>query len=137
LAYNTKKKGPQVTLDSYENSLLSGWEDIYKKGQLTLWILLALRDSPKYMAQIKTFITEATSNTLLADDKSMYRALRRYHAAEMITFSTVPSETGPDRKLYQLASAGERVLAAFCERNIVPVFYRPDIQKLIESAGKI
>lgn len=118
-------------LDDYENRLVKGWEDIYKKGQLTMWILLALRDSPKHMVDIKQFITEQTDGTLGADDKSMYRALRRYHNAEMISFTSEPSQNGPDRKVYQLTATGTHVLAAFCRRNISNVFYKPSVQKLI------
>ena len=117
--------------DTYEKSLLKAWEDVYKKGQLTLWILLALKDGPKHMAEIKQFIAEHTHDALRADDKSMYRALRRYHAAEMIAFTAAPGAGGPDRKVFELAPTGRRVLKAFCARNIVPIFYQPAIKKLI------
>lgn len=122
-----------MNLDKYEQSLLDGWEDVYKKGQLTLWILLALKDSPKHMADIKLFIEKATNNTLTADDKSVYRALRRYKAADMITFTTVPGNSGPDRKIYALSATGEHVLVAFCTRNITDVFFKSSTQKLIEG----
>ena len=36
--------------------LLSSWEQTYKKGQLTLWIFLALKDGQKYVDEIKEFI---------------------------------------------------------------------------------
>ena len=36
--------------------LLSSWEETYKKGQLTLWIFLALKDGQKYVDEIKKFI---------------------------------------------------------------------------------
>lgn len=123
-----------MRLDPYEQSLLRGWEDVYKKGQLTFWILLALKDGPKHMAEIKQFIAEQTHDTLVADDKSMYRALRRYRSAEMIVFKSAPGNGGPERKIFALASAGSRVLAAFCERNIIPVFYQSNIEKLIKRS---
>ncbi|NLT50195.1 MAG: PadR family transcriptional regulator, partial [Ignavibacteria bacterium] len=31
------------------NELLSAWEETYKKGQLTLWVFLALKDGKKYV----------------------------------------------------------------------------------------
>ena len=64
-------------LDKYEKELLAGWEEVYKKGHLTLWILLSLKHSPKHMTQIKRFLQAYTDGTLWADDKSIYRALRR------------------------------------------------------------
>lgn len=118
-------------LSKYELTLLDGWEEMYKKGQLTLWILLALKDCPKHMAEIKVFISKATQNTLSADDKSMYRALRRYYDADMIDFTNVPSINGPDLKVYRLTEVGGRVLAEFINRNITSVFHNPRTIKLL------
>lgn len=120
-------------MSEYSKQLLNGWEEIFKKGQLTLWILLALKDGPKYMADIKRFIAEATNDILVADDHSMYRALRRYNDAELIDFTQVPGkQSGAERKTYQLTALGNEVLCAFVERNISDVFYKPHIKKLID-----
>jgi PadR family transcriptional regulator PadR len=122
-------------LDNYEQKLLDGWEDVFKKGQLTLWIMLALKDGPKHMADIKYFIQHATNGTLSADDKSMYRALRRYYDAELLDFTT-KSGNGPDLKIYSLTKIGSRVLDSFVERNITKVFYKLNIRELIERSSK-
>jgi PadR family transcriptional regulator PadR len=119
-------------LDTYEQQLLDGWEDVFKKGQLTLWIMLSLKDGPKHMAEIKDFIGRATNGALSADDKSMYRALRRYYDVELIDFGQEPGQGGPDRKVYRLTDLGLRVLEAFTKRNITDVFYNPAIRELIE-----
>lgn len=118
-------------LDDYEQKLLDGWEDVYKKGQLTLWIMLALKAGPKHMAEIKEFICRATNDTLSADDKSLYRALRRYYDVELIEFTMEAGEGGPDRKVYGLTETGERVLGDFSRRNISNVFFKPEIKQLI------
>jgi PadR family transcriptional regulator PadR len=120
-------------LDAYEQKLLDGWEDVFKKGQLTLWIMLALKDGPKHMADIKQFIHEATNDSLSADDKSMYRALRRYYEAELLSFINQPGN-GPDRKVYALTEIGHKVLRSFVTRNITEVFYKPHIKALIERS---
>jgi PadR family transcriptional regulator PadR len=120
--------------DSFEQKLLTGWEDVYKKGQLTLWILLALRDGPKHMADIKSFIFHATNDLLQADDKSMYRALRRYADVEMIAYSLEPNESGPDRKIYSLTEVGASVLANFVKRNITDIFFSPSVRRLLEKS---
>jgi PadR family transcriptional regulator PadR len=39
--------------EKLKTDLLTTWEETYKKGQLTLWIFLALRDGDKYMNEIK------------------------------------------------------------------------------------
>ena len=119
-------------LDRYEQELLSGWEETYKKGQLPLLIFLSLKDGPKHMAAIKQFIAHTTNGILKVDDKSMYRALRRYNDAELLEFKQAPGQRGPDRKLYQLTAPGQRVVGEFVTRNIIQVFYQPHIKKLIE-----
>lgn len=121
-------------LTPYEATLLAGWEDVFKKGQLTTWIMLALLDGAKHMSQIKEFIETATDNIVTADDKSMYRALRRYHDADLVEYQTQPGNGGPDRKIYTLTPSGSAVLAHFLHRNIVQIFYKPQIQALIERS---
>ena len=116
-----------------ENALLSGWEDVYLKSQLTLWVLLALKAADKHMAEIKSFIQEATNKTLSPDDKSMYRSLRRLAAGEMIYFVQKPAKNGPDYKVYSLTKVGQRVLDLFLERHITTVFYNPTVRSLIEK----
>ena len=39
--------------EKIRDMLLAGWEDVYKKSQLTLWILIALKDGEKSMASVK------------------------------------------------------------------------------------
>lgn len=118
-------------LDKYEQTLLDGWEEVYKRAQLTLWILLALKDGNKYMNQIKAFINQHTNGTLLADDKSMYRALRRFNDAQMVDYYNQPNDIGPDLKVYSLTVSGKRITKAFVARNINDIFYKADTKKLI------
>jgi PadR family transcriptional regulator PadR len=118
-------------LSKYEQTLLEGWEEVHKRGQLTLWILLALKDGPKHMNNIKQFISEATDNAVSADDKSMYRALRRYSDAEMIDFTAQPSKNGgPDLKIYKLTEIGRNVLEQFIQRNVVSLFINQSKKEL-------
>lgn len=121
-----------IDLDNYEQTLLDGWEDTYKKSQLTLWILLALKEQAKHMAAIKRFMTNATNGTVDADDKSMYRALRRLNEAEIIGFAQIPGEGGPERKQYSLTATGKHLLKAFLRRNIIETLYNQPIRNLIE-----
>lgn len=120
-------------MDRYEQQLLHGWESVFKKGQLTLWILLALKDGPKFMPDIKAFALQATHGVVDADEKSLYRALRRFTEAEMVTYTTEANSNGPDRKRYRLTDTGRRVLDAFMKRNIVDIFFEPAIQRLLRD----
>ncbi len=121
-----------MTLSDYEKILLGGWEDVHKKSQLTFWILLALKDGPKHMAEIKYFISVKTNNLLEADDKSMYRALRRFQDADMINNDLKNNPNGPDQKVFKLTKSGKKILAEFIERNINNIIFRPDVKKLLE-----
>ena len=120
-------------LNKYEQTLLEGWEEVHKKGQLTLWILLALKDSPKHMANIKLFILKETNGLLEADDKSMYRALRRFNEVEIVAFTIEKNKRGPDRKLYYLTKIGKDVLAAFIQHNILDILLKPSVLRLLKS----
>ena len=123
-----------ISLDSYERKLLDGWEEVFKKGQLTLWIMLALKDGPKHMSEMKAFISRATNHTLSADDQSMYRPLRRYYDAELVDFKQEPGKGGPDLKIYSLSQIGKKVLEEFIKRNIVDVFFKPEVKVLLERS---
>ena len=117
-------------LSKYERTLLEGWEEVHKRGQLTLWILLALKDGPKHMQDIKRFIAEITR--MVADDKSMYRALRRYADAEMVAYHSKPSKSGPELKIYHLTETGSSVLNSFVKQNIVSVFFNKQVKELLK-----
>lgn len=121
--------------DDYVTKLVEDWEAIYKKGQLTFWILLALYDGDKRMDEIKVFIDTSTNSQLSADDQSMYRALRRYYDAEFVDFTFQKSPAGPDWKIYQLTNLGRDVLGQFARRNIVSVMYKPQVQQMIERCA--
>lgn len=120
----------------YEQILLDGWEDVFKKSQLTLWLLLALKDGAKHTAAITAFIERQTLETIAVDTQSMYRALRRLADSDVVSFIQEPSNKGPDRKIYQLTAIGGRLLQKFLERNIINVLYQPDIQALVRKEIK-
>lgn len=126
--YSTK--GMIVKLTGYEEQLLSGWEEVYKRGQLTLWILLALYDGPKHMAVIKEYIVSRSLNALTADNQSMYRALRRYYETDVVTFENQPVSNAPDRKVYRLTTTGTHLLEEFVARNISPLLDLPIIREM-------
>jgi DNA-binding PadR family transcriptional regulator len=109
-------------LTEYEQTLLSGWEEVHKKSQLTLWILLAIKHSPKQMQEVKEFIAIRTAKTLSADDKSMYRALRRLAEADMIGSVPIKTSAGPDAKQFELTTTGQKVLTEFINSNIKPIY---------------
>lgn len=118
-------------LDPYERKLLEGWEDVFKRGQLTFWVLLALKEGPKHMAEIRERINELTEGMVTVEDRSLYRALQRFHDSELLTSTSAEGNRGPDRKVYALSATGNRVLSAFVERDL-RLFLKPDVARLLE-----
>ncbi len=116
--------------DQYEQKLLDNWEEVYKRGQLTLWVLLALSEGAKNMAQTRAWLAATTKGTITVEERSLYRVLQRFHTAELVDLESRPGVKGPDQKIYSLSATGERVLATFIDRNIA-LFLQPQIQKLL------
>ena len=115
----------------YLRQLLSSWEETYKKGQLTLWMLLALKDSPKYMGDIRTFISEITGGMVSCEEQSIYRAMRKFYDLNIVDFELRDGQSGPSRKYYYLTEIGEALLEAFIDRNI-KMLYSPGVSKLFK-----
>ena len=98
--------------------LLEQWEEQFKKGQLTLWVLLALLDGEKSADQIIEFIEQLSERTYTFEKQSVYRSLRNYQDMELVTFTAESNNRGPDRKLYQLTAKGKQLLKEFYPRNL-------------------
>lgn len=110
--------------------LLQAWEETYKKGQLTLWVFLSLKDGPKYVPEIREFIKNHSENTINCEEQSLYRTLRKFHHLEMIEYKTAPGRKGPERKYYELTELGDTILKKFIERNI-RLFFKDKIKNLL------
>ncbi len=112
------------------SELLTAWEDTYKKGQLTLWIFLSLKDGKKYVDEIKYFVEVYSRHTMTCESQSLYRNLRKFEHLGVVTFETGEGNKGPERKYYYLTEMGVELLNLFLERNI-NLFFNEDIRKLI------
>jgi len=116
--------------DKYKLELLEAWEDTYKKGQLTLWVFLALKEGEKFVDEIKTFVEEKTNGTLTCEEQSLYRTLRKYKELGMVDYTNKPGQGGPERKYYFLTPLGTDLLQLFTQRNI-NLFFQPEIKNLM------
>lgn len=115
------------------DELVADWDDVYKKGQLTLWVLLAVFEGKKYAAQISEFMYDATNGVFEVKEQSLYRALRRFDDMGLVQISLEESpNSGPKRKYYQLTERGEEVVGRFVELNVAPLL-KPSIIKLLHS----
>ena len=107
-----------------DETLLLKWEEAYKKGLLSFWILLLLHERSSYPFEMRPLIEEISQGTLSADDNSIYRALNRFQEVGIVSSEIRPSSQGPDRRYYNLTEKGCWLLKSFIERNI-QVFYTP------------
>ncbi len=112
------------------SELLLAWEETYKKGQLTLWIFLALKDGKKYVDEIKSFVEVQSEQTMTAEDQSLYRNLRKYKHVGVVDFESRKGHRGPERKYYYLTPLGLDLLDQFLARNI-NLFFNERIKQLI------
>tara|TARA_B100001093_G_scaffold506142_1_gene564590 strand:+ start:276 stop:635 length:360 start_codon:yes stop_codon:yes gene_type:complete len=115
--------------------LLNSWEETYKKGQLTLWIFLSLKDGEKYVDEIKSFIENISNNTISCEEQSIYRSLRKYLHLEIVEYNLGVGNKGPERKYYKLTKLGINLLNQFIERNI-NLFYDDKIKQLLKKELK-
>ncbi len=120
---------PEQTL---HKDLLAAWEETYKKGQLTLWIFLSLKEGPKYVSELQESIDRFSKGTINAEEQSLYRTLRKYYHLKMVDFSAGKGHKGPDRKYYHLTPLGESLLHSFVERNIL-LFFEEPLRKLLTA----
>jgi PadR family transcriptional regulator, regulatory protein PadR len=121
--------------ESQLSGLLSAWEETYKKGQLTLWIFLSLKDGKKYVDEIKTFVEEQSHQTMTCESQSLYRTLRKFQHIGVVDFETGEGYKGPERKYYFLTGLGQKLLEAFISRNI-NLFFNERIKTLLNQEDK-
>ena len=114
------------------NDLLTKWEEVYKKGLLSFWILLLLHQRTCYAYEMGAAITGISQGTISVDDNSIYRALSRFEQMGIVKSELQQSEIGPKRKYYSLTKAGVALLAGFIERNIL-VFQEPSVEERIQA----
>jgi len=113
--------------------LLTAWEETYKKGQLTLWIFLALKDEKKYVDDIKIFVEKQSQHTMSCEEQSLYRNLRKFQHLGVVDYETGKGNKGPVRKYYYLTELGESLLDQFIKRNI-SLFFNEKIKNLLTTA---
>jgi PadR family transcriptional regulator PadR len=107
-------------------NLLDQWESVYKRGLLTFWLLLLLHERPMYVFEMGQELVDASLRTITADEKSLYRALRRFEAMGLVESTWQPSEVGPRRRYYHLTELGTELLRRFVQRNLL-AFQEPAV----------
>ena len=113
-------------------ALLDQWESVYKKGLLTFWLLLLLHERPMYAFEMGQELDIVSRGTTTADEKSLYRAMRRFEAMGLVDSTWQPSEVGPRRRYYHLTRLGTDLLRQFAQRNIL-LFQEPSVARRLDA----
>ena len=115
--------------------LLEQWEGVYKKGLLTFWALLLLHERSMYVFEMGQALETISRGTMSVDERSLYRALRRFEWAGFVESEWQASDVGPQRRYYCLSELGTALLRRFTQRNIL-LFQEPDIaERLARLTG--
>jgi DNA-binding PadR family transcriptional regulator len=112
--------------------LLNKWEETYKKGLLSFWILLLLYERPSYPYEMSAEVAKISQGTISVDDNSIYRALNRFESVGIVKSELQQSNTGPQRRYYSLTNKGKSLLTEFIQRNI-QVFETPSVSERISA----
>ncbi len=112
--------------------LLNKWEEAYKKGLLSFWILLLLHERPTYPYEMSAEVAKISQGTISVDDNSIYRALNRFETTGIVKSELQQSSTGPQRRYYSLTNMGKTLLTEFTQRNI-QVFETPFVSERIAA----
>jgi PadR family transcriptional regulator PadR len=117
------------------DELLKKWEEAYKKGLLSFWLLLLLYDQPAYAYELGAAVREVSQGTVTADEKSIYRALNRFQSLGLVQSDLQLSKIGPQRRYYRLTEKGTILLTEFTRRNIL-VFETPSVTERVRAVLK-
>jgi DNA-binding PadR family transcriptional regulator len=116
----------------HPEEMLQKWEEVYKRGLLSFWLLLLLSQRPFYPREIDQAMAEISLNSISADDNSIYRALSRFEDMGIVSSELQQSELGPPRKYYSLNEKGLKLLAGFIQRNIL-IFEDTNVKEQIRT----
>ncbi len=123
-----------MTQETYTEQIVAAWEENYKTGLLTFWILVALHNQPSHVGEVKQFIESTAQTNLTADEKSLYRSLVRLKKMELVGTMPRPSTSGgPSLNIYSLTPQGRKALGLFFRRNIASVFLTKEFNKIMKG----
>lgn len=118
--------------NKYEEKLLENWEDVFRQGLLTFWVLVAVSQKEMTVPEIRHSVLNLTDNTYKTSDQALYRLLRKHYDLEIVGIREIKGNAGPNKKLYKLSAIGQRLLLQFSNRNII-LFMQPSVQLLIKK----
>ncbi len=85
-----------------------------------------------YVFEMGEMLDEVSQGSVSADNKSLYRALRRFEATGLVESTWQPSDVGPRRRYYHLTELGIELLRRFTEANIL-IFQEPEVAARLDA----
>ena len=104
-----------IELTEDDNVFLLSWEEVHKKSMLTFWVL-------QYLSQTELSASELyeklSHDQVEVNEHSLYLMLRRFYDIDLIDQTSREGKV----KYYRLSDKGRRILAAFTQNNIHPLY---------------
>jgi len=118
--------------ETTKDQLLAKWEEVYKRGLLSFWLLLQLHERACYPYEMADAIERLSQGSVSVDHNSIYRALGRFQEMGVVHSEYRESGSGPDRRYFSLTRNGLMLLADFIRRNVV-VLASPKVAQRTKS----
>ncbi len=83
-------------------------------------ILASIAHAPKSGYDVARWFENVASHFCTAGYGSVYPALGKFEAEGLVVHETVPSELGPDRKVYTITESGKDALLGWSEQPAAP-----------------
>jgi len=99
------------------------WSREYKKGFLTYFILLLLKENPMYGLEIADNLKEIMGGSVRLHGSNIYQILKKLKKNGMVSSKRKNSIKGPARKYYYIEPNGIRLLQIFTEKYILPLHF--------------
>jgi PadR family transcriptional regulator PadR len=128
-------------------TVLKSWAKEYKKGFISYFILLFLKERPMYGFEISKQLMGITDSGLIFQESGIYQILKNLQKNGMVSFEWQKSSKGPQRKCYIISDEGNDLLERFTKEYLLPILntsfklvktHFPDleqIESLWESVG--
>ncbi|MCP2620265.1 PadR family transcriptional regulator [Candidatus Aminicenantes bacterium AC-334-K16] len=101
--------------------ILVKWSREYKKGFLSFFVLIFLKEKPMYGYEIHHRLEELTGQDGFIQESSIYQILKKMQKLGLVSSYWKKSPRGPKRKYYRLQASGLTLLEEFTRETAFPI----------------
>ncbi|MFO7916402.1 MAG: PadR family transcriptional regulator [Candidatus Krumholzibacteriales bacterium] len=109
--------------DKKTERFLRIWSREYKKGFLTYFILLLLKDTPMYGLEIANKLKHISDRSVRLHGSNIYQILKKLKLHGMVSSKMKDSIKGPSRKYYYIEEKGTELLVVFTQEYVIPLHF--------------